>query len=578
MPERRDDDEPDPLAAMLQAMFGPGGVDPEQLRSMLPPGFADMPGFPKDAAGLQAVLAQVQQMFAGGGDGPVNWDAAHDVARAVAAQAEGGDPAVTDAEQRQVAEALRTADLWLDRVTELPSATARSEAWSRAEWVEKTLPTWKGIVEPIAASVAEAMSTAMAAQAPEEMRSMIGGALPMVRRMGGAFFGAQLGQALGALAGEVVGAGDTGIPLLPAGRAALLPANVAAFGAGLGLDGDEVRLYLALREAAHARLIAGVPWLRAHLLGAVEEYARGITIDADALEEAVRSVDPSDPEALQEALSSGLFEPQTTPQQRAALDRLGPRSPWWRAGSTRSWTPRRPRRCRTARRCARRCAVAGRRAGRPSTSSPRSWAWSSGRGGSARRRPCWAALTAERGIAGRDALWAHPDLAPTEESFADPVGFAKGGGTTASTAMDEALAELLDQRVELGDDEAPATRHATTGARDDRPGRRRGRRPAPAGGRPVTAGDWRPREGLVADLRHAIARAPRDTPEERFEAWAWRALLDEHGAALLTRQAAPSHVTASAVVLSPDAALPAWCCTAGWACGSSPEATSSRMT
>jgi 8-oxo-dGTP pyrophosphatase MutT (NUDIX family) len=66
---------------------------------------------------------------------------------------------------------------------------------------------------------------------------------------------------------------------------------------------------------------------------------------------------------------------------------------------------------------------------------------------------------------------------------------------------------------------------------------------------------WDPREGLVADLRHAIARAPRDTAEERFEAWAWRALLDEHGRALLTRHAAPSHVTASAVVLSPDGLL-----------------------
>src|SRR3954469_24513944 len=202
VPERRDDEEPDPLAAMLQAMFGPGGIDPEQLRGMLPPGLADMPGFPRDAAGLQAMLAQVQQMFTGfslSGDGPVNWEAAHEVARAVAAR--DGDPSVTDAEQRQVAEALRTADLWLDRVTELPSATARSEAWSRAEWVEKTLPTWKGVVEPIAASVGDALSGAMAAQAPEEMRSMIGGALPMVRRMGGAFFGAQLGQALGTLAG-----------------------------------------------------------------------------------------------------------------------------------------------------------------------------------------------------------------------------------------------------------------------------------------------------------------------------------------------------------------------------------------
>jgi 8-oxo-dGTP pyrophosphatase MutT (NUDIX family) len=71
----------------------------------------------------------------------------------------------------------------------------------------------------------------------------------------------------------------------------------------------------------------------------------------------------------------------------------------------------------------------------------------------------------------------------------------------------------------------------------------------------VTETSWVPREGLVVDLRHAIARAPRDTPEQRFEAWAWRALLDEHGAGLLTRQAAPSHVTASAVVLSPDGAL-----------------------
>lgn len=64
---------------------------------------------------------------------------------------------------------------------------------------------------------------------------------------------------------------------------------------------------------------------------------------------------------------------------------------------------------------------------------------------------------------------------------------------------------------------------------------------------------WRPREGLLVDLRHALARAPRDTAEDRFEAWAWRALLDECGPALLTRQATPSHVTASAVILTPDA-------------------------
>ncbi len=440
-PGRRDD-EPDPLTAMLRAMFG-DGVDADQLRAMLPPGLADMPGMPRDAAGLQAMVAQMQQLLSGGDDGPVNWTTAHDVARAVAAQ--GGDPAVADAQQRQVAEALRTADLWLDRVSDLPSATARTEAWSRAEWVEKTLPVWKGVVEPIAASVAEAMSAAMASQAPEELRPMIGSALPMVRKMGGAFFGAQLGQALGALAGEVVGAGDTGLPLLPAGRAALLPANVAAFGEGLGLDDDEVRLYLALREAAHARLIAGVPWLRAHLLGTVEEYARGITIDTNALEEAVRSVDPTDPAALQEALQSGLFEPQTTPAQRAALERLETAlalvEGWIDEVVDAAAAPTLPHRDALRETVRRRRAAGG----------PAEHIFASLVGLELRPRKLreaaalWAALTSERGAAGRDALWAHPDLAPSAEAFEDPVGFARKGGSTSDTDMDAALVALLDE-------------------------------------------------------------------------------------------------------------------------------------
>jgi len=69
---------------------------------------------------------------------------------------------------------------------------------------------------------------------------------------------------------------------------------------------------------------------------------------------------------------------------------------------------------------------------------------------------------------------------------------------------------------------------------------------------PGTDGLWVPGPDLALDLRHTLAHAPRETPADRFEAWAWRALLDEDGPALLTRHARPSHVTASAVVLSPD--------------------------
>ena len=74
---------------------------------------------------------------------------------------------------------------------------------------------------------------------------------------------------------------------------------------------------------------------------------------------------------------------------------------------------------------------------------------------------------------------------------------------------------------------------------------------ADAGGRRPQA--WAPAAPLLADLEKAIADASRRTPEDRFEAWAWQALLGETGPALLTKACAPVHVTASAVVLDPGA-------------------------
>jgi hypothetical protein len=37
----------------------------------------------------------------------------------------------------------------------------------------------------------------------------------------------------------------------------------------------------------------------------------------------------------------------------------------------------------------------------------------------------WAAVTEQRGVQGRDALWEHPDLLPTDDDFADPQAFAQ---------------------------------------------------------------------------------------------------------------------------------------------------------
>jgi putative hydrolase len=184
---------------------------------------------------------------------------------------------------------MRLAELWLDAATALPAGATSASAWSRAEWVEATLPAWKAIVDPVAAKAVESMGAMLGGDsgpmsalgaAPEQLQALLGAAGPLQQMMtsiGGAMFGSQIGQALGSLATEVVGSTDVGLPLSPAGKAALLPQNVTAFGEGLGVPEDQVRLYLALREAAHHRLFAHVPWLRSHLVDASKSWLAAST-------------------------------------------------------------------------------------------------------------------------------------------------------------------------------------------------------------------------------------------------------------------------------------------------------------
>ena len=44
----------------------------------------------------------------------------------------------------------------------------------------------------------------------------------------------------------------------------------------------------------------------------------------------------------------------------------------------------------------------------------------------------WAALAEHRGDDGRDALWGHPDLLPSDDDFADPEAFAQAERRTRS--------------------------------------------------------------------------------------------------------------------------------------------------
>ena len=374
--------------------------------------------------------------------GPVNWDLAKNVARHAVAAA--GDPSVLASQRGDVVEAVRLADLWLEDVTTFPSGIRKIEAWSRSEWVEATFPVWSKLCEPIAATVVEGMSSMMQVDpsqlegVPEELKSAfgafggglggLGGLGAMMKQVGGAMIGGQTGAAVAELASEVVGSFDIGLPLGPQGTAALLPSGVAAFGEGLGLDAGEVRLFLALREAAHHRLFAHVPWLTAHLFGAVEAYARGMTVDLSRLEEAMPQIDISNPEALRDALAGGeLFRPENTEAQKAALARLETAlalvEGWVSTVVDAAAADRLPHASALAEAIRRRRASGG--------PAERTFATLVGLELRPRRlreaAAIWAGLTEAREVDGRDAIWAHPDLMPTAEDLDDPDSFVRGG-------------------------------------------------------------------------------------------------------------------------------------------------------
>jgi len=377
--------------------------------------------------------------------GAVNWDLAKNVARHAIVAA--GDPSVLDAQRRDITEAVRLADLWLDEATSFPSGVRKIEAWSRSEWLEATFPVWAKFCDPIAAKGVEAMSGMFNADpgqlgddVPEELRQALGafgggagglgglgGLAAMMRQIGGAMIGSQTGTAVGELAREVIGSSDIGLPLGPEGVAALLPAGVAAFGQGLSVDAGEVRLFLALREAAHQRLFAHVPWLRAYLLGAVEQYASGITVDMARLQEAMPEVDMTNPEALREALSGeGLFRPEDTPAQKAALTRLETALALvegWVATVVSAAARERLTHAEALAEAIRR---------RRATGGPAERTFATLVGLELRPRrlreatTIWQGLTQARGIDGRDALWAHPDLLPAADDLENPDTFVQG--------------------------------------------------------------------------------------------------------------------------------------------------------
>lgn len=251
-----------------------------------------------------------------------------------------------------IRESLDIANTWLDNATLFPSLTSpRDIAWSRRDWLDSTISGWQKLVEPLAEGMATALSELMAGMSfggdendpsnpiPEEaipaFNSIMGGnpitaggIMPMMRGFMGAMIATQLGQSVGALAIRVTGANDVALPLFAKCETHLIPQNIAAWGEGLDLPSSEIAIFLALRESAATRLFTHAPWLAQYMQDLIAAYGRGIKIDIEAIqrqaEEAISSgaLDIENADSINLAITSGMFIPEQSPQQAAALEKL----------------------------------------------------------------------------------------------------------------------------------------------------------------------------------------------------------------------------------------------------------------
>lgn len=396
-------------------------------------------------------------------EGPIN----RKLAQSIALQHANGDQGnvnadVADATRR----ALSQANLWLDITCNFNPAPGTPEVLSRADWVEKTLEAWVKFANPVAKSVNEALTSVIEERFRDvdnaEVKGLFAGVVPiplpegmnnpaqLMKLLGNTSFAMQLGQAAGALSHEVHGSFDQGLALLQNPAGGLIPYNCIEYAKVWELDVTEVMNYLALREAAHARLFASVPWLMPRFEALIIKYANGISIDLEAMEEQLRDVETMNPEAISGAVNLQNIGSNDSEEQCQALHSLETLlalvEGWvdcvtWQSGMAHIVH------IEQLREMMRRERAAG---------GPAEVTFESLLGLHLRPRrmreasQLWEKLTRERGIEERDSLWSHPDLLPTlpeaSEVTKDASNEGKAGNESkagdAGNAGDEVTKEI----------------------------------------------------------------------------------------------------------------------------------------
>lgn len=405
MDENRDREE---LEKLLKRMFESGALNPEELSKVAGAGLN-----PKL---LGQLFGQVQAMMSDS-DGPVNWELATKTALDLAKD---GQRQPSEALSTEIQNSFEIAQLWLGEQTEFTNSQPLKQL-SRALWVQDAIPLFKDLAEPVAASMSKALSENLTQVMPEELVGMIGPATKFLENAGASMFAAQLGQSVGKLSENVLSASEIGIPLST--RPGLVIQNVEDFLKDLETPKSEVLIYLAIRELAVSSLYASNRWLRDQVATQVSEFAAGLKIDPESIQNLAQQIDPSDPTTFNLVIESGGLITPRTADQEATLVRIETTLALiegWADAVAFSAASRLPGINQVFELLRRRQAVGA---------AQKTFATLLG----LELRPrlqresmaMWQQVSDEVGTAVRDSIWMHPDLLPSAADIQDPSPLIK---------------------------------------------------------------------------------------------------------------------------------------------------------
>ena len=340
-----------------------------------------------------------------------------------------------------------------------------ARAWSRAEWVDQTMPVWRTLVEPVASGVSAAIVAAMRGQmgsldpsqlppglpAGMDVGAMMGQMEPMLARMSASMFGARSARPSAPSPATCSAAPRSGCHWSRATPWRCCPPTSPPSPRASAIDPSEVRLYLAVREAARVRLFAEVPWLGAAAgrrgprlrPGHQHRHRR------DRVGAAVRG--PHRPRRDPVGAVGLAVLPEPSAAQRAALGRLETYlalvEGWVDLVAERATSGHLPHAAALGEALRRRRASGG-----PAERLSVAWSgWSCGRAGCATPPTSGPPWSPPAGPPLRDAPWEHPDVAPTGADLDDPLGYVeRRRGARGGDDVDSALDAPARGRVRLG--------------------------------------------------------------------------------------------------------------------------------